>query len=214
MPDFTLVNQHKGWVAGIDEAGRGPLAGPVVAACVFIGAADKAAPFWSGIQDSKKLSLIRREALYTHITQTLSYGVGVVDAPRIDEINILQATMEAMGLAYQQASIQADQRASMVLIDGNRVPSDLYHVPAQAVVKGDDRCLAIAAASIVAKVTRDRIMRSLHQAYPAYCWAQNAGYGTKAHKQALQEFGPTPHHRRSFKPVRDCLKGPRIVSTG
>ncbi len=181
-----------GLVAGVDEAGRGPLAGPVVAGAVILDAA--AVP--EGLNDSKKLSAGRRDALYDAIVAGSAWGVGIVEPAEIDEINILQATMKAMRLAVEDLGVAP----SSCLIDGNRCPD--LDCPSQAIVKGDSRSVSIAAGSIIAKVTRDRIMVELDALHPGYAWTSNMGYGTKAHLTALAELGPTKHHRRSFAPVR------------
>ena len=180
-------------VAGVDEAGRGPLAGPVVAAAVVLSPGKTPA----GINDSKKLSAKMRQQLAREIRQTARTSLAIVGVDAIAQLNILHAAMLAMRKALEQLPTLPDH----ALIDGNRVPADLP-VPATAVVKGDAKSLSIAAASIVAKVERDRIMRDLADAYPDYGWSRNAGYATAEHLTALRRFGPTPHHRRDFAPVR------------
>jgi ribonuclease HII len=196
MPDLSFELPHLSQgriVAGVDEAGRGPLAGPVVAAAVILN--PSALPH--GINDSKQLSRSKRDALYEEILRTAHVGVGLVEAHVIDEINILQATLRAM----REAVLALPCTPSYLLIDGNRLPTGLP-CPAEAVVKGDSRSLSIAAASIIAKVTRDRIMEELDAHYPEYGFARHAGYGTKAHLEALERHGITPEHRKSFAPVR------------
>ena len=186
-----------GLVAGVDEAGRGPLAGPVVAGAVIL---DPENPI-AGLQDSKCLTALRREVLYAEIQeQALAWAVGHADVGEIDRINILQATM----LAMQRAVAALQPAAEYALIDGNRCP-DLA-CPAQAIVKGDSRVAAISAASIMAKVTRDREMRSLDVRYPGYGFAQHKGYPSKAHIQALESLGVSPVHRRSYAPVRRIVE--------
>lgn len=182
-------------VAGIDEAGRGPWAGPVVAAAVVLN--PEAIP--DGIADSKALTEDSREDVATQIMEHADFGVGIADVTRIDRDNILAATMWAMGEAVAQLPTLPD----LALIDGNRAPQ--LACRARTIVKGDATCLSIAAASIVAKVTRDRIMRDLGKAFPAYGFAQHKGYGTPQHQQALASHGVSPHHRRSFKPIRLLL---------
>ncbi|MEO0619443.1 MAG: ribonuclease HII [Pseudomonadota bacterium] len=198
-PDFAFEDQSLaavgGPVGGVDEAGRGPLAGPVVAAVVVLDR-DRTP---EGLNDSKLLKASAREALYEEITRRHVWSVGIVGPADIDALNILRATMHAMTLAVRQL----DQTPAMCLVDGNRVPD--LPCRAQAIVKGDSRSLSIAAASIVAKVTRDRIMVALDQTFPGYGWAQNMGYGTKAHMQGLRDLGVTPEHRRSFAPVAKAL---------
>ncbi len=186
-----------GRVAGVDEAGRGPLAGPVVAGAVIL---DPHNPI-DGLQDSKRLTAARREVLYVQIQEkALAWAVASADVGEIDRINILQATMLAM-----QRAVQALQPAAEhALIDGNRCP--VLACPAQAIVKGDSRVAAISAASIMAKVTRDREMLSLDLQYPGYGLAQHKGYPSKAHIEALENLGVTPIHRCSYAPVRRVLE--------
>lgn len=194
--DETLVIPD-GLVAGVDEAGRGPLAGPVVAGAVIL---DPRNPI-EGLQDSKRLTAARREHLYGEIQQkALAWAVAHADVGEIDRINILQATM----LAMQRAVEALQPAAEFALIDGNRCPS--LACPAQSVVKGDSRVAAISAASIMAKVTRDREMLSLDRQYPGYGLAQHKGYPSKAHIEALERLGVTPVHRRSYAPVRRVLE--------
>ncbi len=182
-----------GRVAGVDEAGRGPLAGPVIAAAVIL---DPLRPI-AGLRDSKCLSANRRERLYEEITQhALAWAVGRAEAAEIDRVNILQATLRAM----QRAVNALHPCAEHVLVDGNRCPE--LACPAQAIVRGDSRVAAISAASIIAKVSRDREMIELDARYPGYGLAQHKGYPVKAHLQALEALGPTPQHRQSFAPVR------------
>jgi ribonuclease HII len=186
-----------GLVAGVDEAGRGPLAGPVVAGAVILDPADPI----DGLRDSKRLTALRREALYEEIQEkALAWAVGYADVEEIDRINILQATM----LAMRRAVAALQPAAEYALIDGNRCP-DLV-CPAQAIVRGDSRVAAISAASIMAKVTRDREMLSLDASYPGYGLAQHKGYPSKAHILALETLGVTPIHRRSYAPVRRVME--------
>lgn len=176
-------------IAGIDEAGRGALAGPVVAAAVILPESFDV----EGVTDSKLIREDRRERLYERIVERAAYvGVGIVDNRTIDEINILRATFRAM----QQAAEGLAVRANYFLIDGNVAPD--LGAPSQAIVKGDARSLSIAAASIVAKVTRDRIMRGEHENLPLYDFVRNKGYGTLAHRDALLKHGPSPLHRLTF----------------
>ncbi|ATQ68033.1 MULTISPECIES: ribonuclease HII [Methylosinus] len=180
-------------VAGVDEAGRGPLAGPVAAAAVILD--PRRLP--EGVDDSKALTAEARAAAFERIAASaLAIGVAFVSAEEIDAMNIRQATLAAMARAVAALSL-APRHA---LIDGNDPPS--LACPAEAIVKGDASCLSIAAASIVAKVMRDRQMRRLAELYPAYGFAANAGYGTKEHLAAIAALGPTPHHRTSFSPMR------------
>lgn len=177
------------FICGIDEVGRGPLAGPVVAGAVIL---PKENPILY-LNDSKKLSEKKREALYSEIMEhAVAVGIGMVSPARIDEINILQATYEAMRMAIEQLSVRPD----ILLNDAVTIPQvDIKQVP---IIKGDAKSVSIAAASIVAKVTRDRLMVEYDKVFPGYGFASNKGYGTKVHIAALKELGPTPIHRKSF----------------
>ncbi len=188
-----------GPIAGIDEAGRGPWAGPVVAAAVILD--PDGVP--NGLNDSKKLTAAERETLFTAIQTRARVGLGIVDVNAIDRLNILGATLKAMADALAQLSATSGPAPVLALVDGNRPPS--LPCPVSCIIKGDGLCPAIAAASIMAKVTRDRIMMDLARDYPGYGWDTNMGYGTKAHRLGLDRLGPTPHHRRSFKPVAAYL---------
>lgn len=188
-----------GPVAGIDEAGRGPLAGPVVAAAVCFPGLALPPAVRGPIDDSKKLSPARREAAFAAILEAGAVGTGEASVAEIDRLNILQATM----LAMQRAVAALAVPPAAALVDGNRAP--VLPCPAHPLVGGDRLSLSIAAASIVAKVTRDRLMARLAADHPGYGWERNAGYGTAAHRAALAALGPTPHHRRTFAPVRDVL---------
>ena len=183
--------EYAGWgaVCGIDEAGRGPLAGPVVAGAVILPKDEKILY----VNDSKKLSEKKREMLYDEImSRALAVGVGVVGPERIDEINILQATYEAMRMAVAQLTVPPD----ILLNDAVTIPDlPIRQVP---IVKGDAKSVSIAAASIIAKVTRDRLMREYDQIFPEYDFASNKGYGTRSHIEALKALGPAPVHRRTF----------------
>ena len=184
------------FVAGVDEAGRGPLAGPVVAAAVILDPSDRI----EGLADSKRLSAERRAELDLEIRErALSFAIARVGADVIDAVNILQATMRAMCEAVDGLDVPPDE----VLVDGNRCPALSY--PARAVVKGDASVAAIGAASILAKVARDREMIEMDRRYPEYGFARHKGYGTRAHREALLRFGPSPIHRASFAPVRSAL---------
>ncbi|MEM9844943.1 MAG: ribonuclease HII [Pseudomonadota bacterium] len=183
-------------IAGVDEVGRGPLAGPVTAAAVVLDLDH----IPDGIRDSKTLSPNRRETICAAILQSAEVAVAHASVEEIDEINILQATFLAMTRALNKLGEIPD----FALVDGQRLPKDMP-CPGRAVIKGDAVCMSIAAASIVAKVTRDRLMWDLAQQYPGYGWETNAGYGSKSHMAALQNLGPSPHHRRSFKPVHNIL---------
>ena len=177
-------------VCGVDEAGRGPLAGPVCAAAVILPRDLEI----EGLNDSKKLSDKRRRALYEVITeQAISYGIAMVDEKVIDEINILQATF----LAMRQAVLQLSEKPALALVDGNREP-DFGDIPIKTIIKGGSLSANIAAASILAKVTRDRFMEEQDAIYPQYGFCVHKGYGTKAHYEALRAYGPCPIHRRTF----------------
>ncbi len=191
----ALAGQSDGLVAGLDEAGRGPWAGPVVAAAVIF----KCQRIPAGLNDSKRLSASARTALFDAIHEMAWVGVGIVGVGDIDRLNILQASLRAMA----EAAAMLPTPPSVALVDGNRRPD----LPQRTVtvVKGDSLCPSIAAASIIAKVTRDRLMDRLSEDFPAYGWDSNKGYGTRAHAESLSKFGVTPHHRRSFAPVRVAL---------
>lgn len=196
-PHFKLEDSHEGVVAGCDEAGRGPLAGPVVAAAVVM--PRKGVP--RGIDDSKKLTRELREALFDKLCQRASVGVGLASVEEIDQLNILGATKLAMLRAVEALP----QLPDVVLVDGNQPPK----LPCRAVpvIGGDAISLSIAAASIIAKVTRDRLMAKLAEEFPGYGWESNVGYGTRKHYQGMTAHGVTVHHRRSFGPVRTFIEG-------
>jgi ribonuclease HII len=196
MPDLTHEKRHQGFVAGVDEAGRGPLAGPVVAAAVVLN--PRRCP--KGLNDSKLLSPQRRAELEPQIkARAICWGIGIASVEEIDRLNILWATMLAMTRAME--ALAAD--CVHVLVDGNRCPS--WRWQSTAVVEGDAKCSSIAAASILAKEERDRMMRAAHQDWPHYGWHSNKGYGSPEHLAALRMHGPTPLHRRSFAPVAQLL---------
>jgi len=199
-PTFDLeaasLRLYGGPVAGIDEAGRGPLAGPVVAAAVILDPGN----IPPGLADSKQLDADAREVAFGRImAAAMSVGVGVADAAEIDRLNILQATLAAMRMAVQQLAI----RPKVALVDGNRLPR--LDCRAQAVVRGDALCLSIAAASIVAKVTRDRLMVALGREFPGYGFEKHKGYPTPEHREAIRRLGVTAQHRRSFRTVQLAL---------
>jgi ribonuclease HII len=189
------------WICGVDEAGRGPLVGAVVAGAVVL---DPHNPI-NGLKDSKKLTAARREFLYQQIMEKAkAWGIGEASPAEIDEINILQATMLAMRRAVEDLSSRLGQWPDMALIDGNRCPD--LPIAAEAIIKGDAKEPAISAASILAKVTRDRQMQILHERHPEYGFAQHMGYPTEAHFAALKQYGACEQHRRSFSPVRKVLE--------
>ncbi|MEY4726172.1 MAG: hypothetical protein RLZ36_799 [Pseudomonadota bacterium] len=192
-----LIWDAPGLIAGVDEAGRGPLAGPVVAAAVIL---DDLNPI-AGLADSKKLTPLKRERLYDEIrAKALCCSIAEATVEEIDELNILQATMLAMRRAVEGLRL----KPTKVLVDGNRLP--VLDVLAEAIVKGDSKVQAISAASILAKVYRDRWCQELHVQYPQYGFDGHKGYGTAAHLQALKEHGATPWHRKSFAPVAEVLR--------
>ena len=201
-PERFGPERQVGWpenpVFGVDEAGRGPWAGPVVAAAICL-----PADFRLPVDDSKKLSEKKRDALFDTLS-ALPHGIGEAAVDEIDRHNILQATFLAMTRAVEAlaAKIGAPHH---VLVDGNRLPS--WDYPASALIGGDGRSASIAAASILAKVTRDRHMAALDVAFPGYGWASNKGYGAPAHKEGLARLGVTPHHRRSYAPIKKLLGG-------
>lgn len=194
------LERRAGWprkkIAGVDEAGRGCWAGPVVAAAVILPASYN----WNGLDDSKKLSAEQRARLSVRIRQDAATGLGIATAAEIDASNILVASLRAMERAVAKLSHAPDH----ILVDGNRLP-DWSHA-AEAVIGGDARAPSIAAASIIAKHTRDEMMVSLDEQYPGYHWAQNKGYGVPAHREGLEAQGVSPEHRRTFAPIRRLLE--------
>jgi ribonuclease HII len=197
-PDYSFEAAHGApqlRICGIDEAGRGPLAGPVVAAAVVLDMEN--CP--EGLDDSKKLDEAKREALFAELSLRAEIGVGIASVEEIEELNILWATM----LAMSRSCAALETQPGFALIDGNRVPK--LDCPARAIVGGDARVVSIAAAAVVAKVPRDRIMNELATAHPGYGWETNRGYGTPEHLDALNRLGVTPHHRKAFAPIRNIL---------
>ncbi|WP_375229618.1 ribonuclease HII [Roseobacter sp. S98] len=207
-PDFEmerrLIATGMLRVAGVDEVGRGPLAGPVTAAAVILDPEN----IPEGLNDSKQLTKKRREHLADLLAGCAEVSVGHATVAEIEQENILRASHIAMQRALAGLASAPDH----VLIDGSMIPRGL-NLPATPVVKGDTRCLSISAASIVAKIARDRIMVDLAQQHPGYGWETNMGYGSKSHMEALRNLGPTPHHRRTFKPVYNMLYQEKIVSS-
>ena len=182
------------YIAGIDEAGRGPLAGPVVVASVIM----PKDSMIEGVNDSKKVSEKKREKLYDLILEeAISYGIGIIYQDEIDEINILQATKEGLTLAIQDILSQVDEKPSLVIVDALREINTMG-IPYESIIKGDATCYSISCASILAKVTRDRIMDEWDKVYPEYGFAKHKGYGTKMHIEAIQKYGPCPIHRKTF----------------
>ena len=199
-PDFAIERAAGGTVAGIDEAGRGPLAGPVVAAAVILEPEAVAAGLFRGLDDSKALSPVRREELFDALRRGARIGLGAASAREVDARNVLRATMRAMQRAVAALGVTPD----LALVDGDRAPE--LPCPARPMIGGDGRALSIAAASVAAKVTRDRIMTALAARYPGFGWERNAGYGTAEHRRALRRLGATPHHRLSFAPLVKMLR--------
>jgi len=205
MPDFAIEDGCRGVVCGVDEAGRGPLAGPVVAAAVIIDRACFSAELRDTLDDSKLLRRAAREACYRALLTCARVGVGAASVREIDRINILRASHLAMSRAVAALGVRPD----VALIDGNMAPA--LPCAAKTVVGGDGLSFSIAAASIVAKVTRDRIMHALARRHPSYAWESNVGYSTRAHFAAIAAFGVTVHHRHSFAPVRLAAAGQPII---
>ncbi len=202
MPDFTLERAAGGIVAGIDEAGRGPWAGPVIAAAVILDAALLPRSLLEGLDDSKALTRARREALLAALDGRARIGIGAASATEIDRFNILNASLRALARAVNALGLTPD----LALVDGTFAPE--LPCPVQTVVKGDRLSLSVAAASIAAKVTRDGIMARLAVRHPGFGWERNAGYGTAEHRNALMRLGVTPHHRKSFAPINKILSLP------
>jgi len=203
IPDLSLETAARGAghsvITGVDEAGRGPWAGPVVAGAAVLNMVHLSPALRDGLDDSKKLKTAAREDLFERLSGEAQIGVGRAEVAEIDAHNILQATLLAMARAVAHIGVTPD----MVLVDGNQEPALTCSI--QCIVRGDERSLSIAAASIVAKVSRDRIMAELAGEYPGYGWERNAGYGTAEHRAALERLGVTPEHRRSYKPVIKVL---------
>ena len=203
MPDFSIEDLARSnghfFIAGVDEAGRGSWAGPVVAGAVILEADKLIPPLRSELDDSKKLTARKRQILFEMLPVCASIGVGIADVDEIDRFNILEASFLAMARAISDLP----QKPGYIIVDGNRLPDFPY--PGECVVKGDSRSFSIAAASIVAKVTRDNIMVNLAKTYTGYGWERNAGYGTQEHKIALERLGVTEHHRKSYAPIIKIL---------
>ena len=205
MPDFELEKKYGNIVVGIDEAGRGPWAGPVVAGAVVFKDRNCNPELIAMLDDSKKLSAKKREKIYDELHNeaqkgSLLLGIGEASVEEIDNLNILQATFLAMKRAFDSLGIVPD----IILVDGNQIPSCIKY-SCKTVVKGDAKCSSIAAASILAKVYRDRLMQQMAERYPHYGFEKNVGYGTAAHIEGLKKHGITPIHRRSYKPIKEFL---------
>jgi len=203
MPDFSIENEYKGLVCGIDEAGRGPWVGNVVAGAVVILDKNLSSQLLSELNDSKKISKSKREKLYALLREEeqqgkIKIGIGEATPQEIDEYNILQATFMAMKRATDNLHIHPD----IALIDGNRSPKN-FSFPTKTVIKGDAKSYSISAASIIAKVYRDKQMEELAKKYPYYGFEHNAGYGTKDHIEGIKKYGIIPEHRKSYKPIKE-----------
>lgn len=210
VPNYDIEKSYKDLcVVGIDEAGRGPLAGPVVAACAFLDLAFLNDKICSKINDSKKISATKRNEIFLHLKQHINFGVGIVDEKTIDKINILQATKLAMLKAYEDFCIKSAFVPQIILVDGNFAPFKKRGQVQEIlpIIKGDQKSLSIAAASIIAKETRDKIMLEIHQKYPQFGFDKNAGYPTKFHVDRIKEFGICKFHRKTFGPVQDFTNG-------
>ena len=207
MPDFSLEESlglsTSAVIVGVDEVGRGPLAGPVTAAAVFVDRQKITLDLLTKIDDSKKISQKKHATISKQIESIAIIGIGWASSGEIDQLNILEATMLAMQRAISCLRKQIISDPDYILIDGNKVPR--LDFPSKAIVRGDEKSLSIAAASIVAKNKRDAFMTSLSKLYPGYGWEKNAGYGTGEHLAAIEREGITVHHRRSFKPIAKYL---------
>jgi len=206
MPDWKLEDAQSGAVCGVDEAGRGPWVGPVVAGAVVFLNRNINRDLLNGINDSKKLTAAKREMLYSLLLKeeeqgNLTFGIGEASAMEIDRVNILQATFWAMKRAVQKLKVLP----SHALIDGNRLPSD-FCCPCSCHIGGDGKSYSIAAASILAKVYRDNLLKQMALKYPGYGFENNAGYGTKEHIEGLKKYGITPEHRKSYRPIREIIE--------
>lgn len=200
-------------VVGIDEAGRGPLAGPVVSACVMLDEKIIKNHFFRKVNDSKKMTKKIRKEIFQLLKENVKYGVGIVDEKIIDEINILQATKLSMFKAYQDLKKKYKISPNIILVDGNFAPFILQDKikEIKPIVKGDTKCLSIACASIIAKETRDEIMLELHQKYPHFSWDKNSAYATKFHLDKIIEFGFCEYHRKSFEPIKSMANNIKVI---
>lgn len=216
MPDFSFEQAHSGYVVGFDEAGCGPWAGPVVAAAAILVKEKFPPELACQINDSKKLTAIKREKIFSHLTllegEFCFLSVGICSVEEIDALNIREAAIRAMERASWALKLPLSIIPSLGLADGTAKPKLPY--PVRSLVKGDSLSLSIAAASIVAKVTRDQIMKKLSVLHPEYGWERNAGYGTAYHQTALMRYGITPHHRKTFAPIARLLGFERSLMTG
>lgn len=203
MPTLEIESTYTGLVGGVDEVGRGPWAGPVyAAAAIFLDPPSLPSFFLKEIKDSKKLTKAKRELIFQHLMEfpSFHYGIGMASVEEIDRLNILKAIFLAMDRAVQALP----QKPDVLLVDGKYIPS-FKDIPSIPVIGGDSLSLSIAAASIIAKVTRDQVMEKLAKDHPHYGWESNAGYGTAEHQAGLKAYGVTPHHRRSYAPIKKML---------
>ncbi len=206
FPTFEIEEKYENlYVLGIDEVGRGPLCGPVVAACVLLDKDFLQHEICGKINDSKKISKKNRLEIFEFLKNNIKYGIGVVDEKIIDEINILQASKLAMKRAYEDFVKKTGISAEVILVDGNFKPFLDNKIEIVPIVKGDSKSLSIAAASILAKETRDEIMFKLHQKYPHFSWDKNSGYPTKFHIEKIKQFGICEFHRKTFEPIKSML---------
>lgn len=203
-PDWKLERSFGGFVCGLDEVGRAPLAGPVVSACAYVPEENRRKRFWSKVNDSKQLTRQQREALYDDIRTYAHVSIGQASVTEIDDVNIYHASLLSMQRAFEALRAEHGVCANVALVDGNAAPN--IGCVTQTVIKGDATSLSIAAASIVAKVWRDCLMMRLHEETPWYGWLTNAGYPTREHLEGIEAKGVTDHHRRSFAPVRNYVE--------
>ena len=201
FPNFDIENANNGIIAGIDEAGRGPIAGPVVASCVILNQDN----YPKNINDSKKISTKARKQIFQDLKNNAKFGIGIISEKIIDKINILNATKLAMRLAFQDLCKKYQIKPDFIIVDGNFI-TKFHDIQAQAIIKGDQKSLSIAAASIIAKETRDNIMLNLAQDFPDYHWHKNQGYPTREHLQKINEIGICQYHRKSFAPIKNYQK--------
>jgi ribonuclease HII len=204
MPDFSFENAIKGFVCGLDEVGRAPVAGPVVAACVFIPQDKIKENIWNEVNDSKALSREEREAMFDEIRQHSAWAIAECCNDEIENINIVQASFLAMRRAYDAMCINFSVRMDGALVDGHIAPK--FPCEVKTIIKGDSKSVSIAAASVIAKVYRDRMMQRLAEDHPQYGWHSNVGYPTRKHLEAIQAHGITRYHRKTFAPVRNFIE--------
>ncbi|MGB1361480.1 MAG: ribonuclease HII [Alphaproteobacteria bacterium] len=203
MPNLEFENKYDGLVCGVDEVGRGPWAGPVVTCAVAL-KASLPEHILQELDDSKKLTDKKRQALFEPLKYYFHYSIAEATVKEIDELNILKATMIAMKRAVENLNESLDNKLVHALIDGNKEPD--LNIPQTTIIKGDSQSISIAAASVIAKVSRDLLMQKLAKEFPYYGWERNAGYGTKAHIQGIKDYGICEHHRTSFAPIKNAME--------